>query len=84
MTTQIMFKIDSKLKKAAQTKAKKEGITLSDFYKYATRSFIDGEINFGLKTKIDKDDWKFYTEESRASFKRGLKDFKEGKFIRAR
>lgn len=48
MTTQIMFKIDNKLKKAAQIKAKKEGITLSDLYKYVTREFINNNMRVGL------------------------------------
>lgn len=48
MTTQIMFKIDDKLKKAAQKKAKEEGITLSDFYQSATKSFVDGKMTVGV------------------------------------
>ena len=48
MTTQIIFKIDSKLKKAAQAKAKKAGISLSQVYKSATKSFIEGELDVGL------------------------------------
>ena len=48
MTTQIIFKIDSKLKKAAQAKAKAAGISLSQVYKSATRSFIKGELDVGL------------------------------------
>ena len=45
MNTQVIFKIDEKLKKAAQVKAKKQGISLSDFYKSATRSFVAGTSN---------------------------------------
>ena len=48
MTTQVIFKIDNKLKKAAQTKAKREGISLADLYKSATKSYIDGTLNVGL------------------------------------
>ncbi len=48
MTTQIMFKIEDKLKKAAQKRAKKEGITLSDFYQSATKSFVEGRMNMGI------------------------------------
>jgi len=48
MTTQIMFKIEDKLKKAAQKRAKKEGITLSDFYQSATKSFVEGRMNVGI------------------------------------
>ena len=48
MTTQIVFKLDEKLKKSVQKRAKQEGITLSDFFKSAARSFADGEANVGL------------------------------------
>ena len=48
MTTQVIFKIDAKLKKAAQIKAKKSGISLSDVYKFATRSFVQGRFDVGL------------------------------------
>jgi len=82
MTTQIMFKIDDKLKKAAQIKAKKEGITLSDLYKSATRSFVDGKITFGMI--FEEESLDDYTEESVTSFKRGLDDIKNGRFFRAR
>ncbi len=53
MTTQIMFKIENKLKKAAQKRAKQEGITLSDFYKSATKSFVKGQINVGITVADD-------------------------------
>ena len=48
MTTQVIFKIDEKLKKAAQAKAKREGISLADLYKYITKSYVDGAIGVGL------------------------------------
>jgi antitoxin component of RelBE/YafQ-DinJ toxin-antitoxin module len=82
MTTQIMFKIDSKLKEAVKNKAKREGLTLSDFYKYASRYFVEGKLNFGMI--IEEDSWDNYTKESYTSYKRGLKDYKEGRFFRVR
>lgn len=51
MTTQIMFKIEEKLKKAAQKKAKAEGITLSDFYRHVTVAFIEGRLK--IKFLVD-------------------------------
>lgn len=82
MTTQIMFKIDSKLKKAAQIKAKKDGITLSDFYKSATKSFVDGKMTVGMI--FEEESLDDYTPESIVSLKKGLADFKNGRFFRAR
>ena len=82
MTTQIMFKIEDKLKKAAQIRAKKEGVTLSDLYKYATKSFIEGKIKVGLM--LEKESLEDYTKESIRDLKKGLADFKNGRFFRAR
>ncbi|MEK7116637.1 MAG: hypothetical protein AAB837_00540 [Patescibacteria group bacterium] len=82
MTTQIMFKIEDKLKKAAQIKAKKEGITLSEFYKSATRSFVEGKMSVGLV--FEEENLEDYTKESIRDLKRGLADFKNGRFFRAR
>ena len=48
MNTQIIFKIDRKLKDKAVKKARKEGISLTDFYKLATKSFIGGRLDVGL------------------------------------
>jgi len=82
MTTQIMFKIEEKLKKAAQKKAKEEGVTLSDLYKYATRSFIEGKIKVGII--LEEESLEDYTKESIRALKEGLNDFKGGRFFRAR
>lgn len=48
MTTQVIFKIDPKLKKAAQKKAAMEGRTLSSFLKSAMYSYANNELNYGL------------------------------------
>jgi len=77
-----MFKIEDKLKKAAQIKAKKEGITLSDLYKSATKSFVEGKMRFGII--FEEESLEDYTKESIASFKRGLTDIKKGRFFRAK
>lgn len=82
MTTQIMFKIEETLKRAAQKKAKKEGISLSDFYKSATRSFVAGRINVGLT--IEEDSWDNYTNQSKVDFKKGLAELKADKIKRAK
>ena len=82
MTTQVMFKIEERLKKAAQKKAKEEGITLSDLYHFATKSYIEGSINIGLTFKEESLDE--YTKGSRISFKKGLADIKAGRYKRVR
>ncbi len=82
MTTQIMFKIENKLKKAAQERAKEEGITLSDFYKSATKSFVEGKITVGII--FEEESLNDYTKESLLSLKKGLADCKKGKVFRTR
>jgi hypothetical protein len=77
-----MFKIEEKLKKAAQIKAKKEGITLSDFYKSATKSFVEGRMTVGMI--FEEESLDDYTKETATSLKRGLSDYKNGRFFRAR
>lgn len=44
----VIFKIDKKLKQAAQKRAQIKGFSLTDFYKSATQSFVNNEIDFGL------------------------------------
>ncbi|OGJ08257.1 hypothetical protein A3I95_03120 [Candidatus Nomurabacteria bacterium RIFCSPLOWO2_02_FULL_44_12] len=44
-----MFKIDAKVKKVAQKKAKLLGIALSDFLQSATRDFATGRFTMGIQ-----------------------------------
>jgi len=62
MTTQIMFKIEDKLKKAAQKRAKREGITLSDFYQSATKSFVQGRLSVGITLDDDSISYSEYKQ----------------------
>jgi len=48
MVTQVIFKIDKKLKDRAMAKAQNEGIAFSSILKLATKAFIDGDLNLGL------------------------------------
>ncbi len=48
MTTQILFNIDSMLKKKVAARAKREGVSLSDVFKFAAKAYADESINFGL------------------------------------
>lgn len=69
----IIFKIDKKLKQAAQKKAKAKGFTLTDLYKSTTQSFIKDEVDFGLVIRPQLKD-KVARELLKIS-----KDIKEGK-----
>jgi hypothetical protein len=48
MTTQVIFKIDKKLKDKAMAKAQHEGVAFAYVLKLATKAFADGELNLGL------------------------------------
>ena len=65
MTSQVVFKIDSKLKRAAQSQAKASGLTLSEWYKQATEFFLTGPEIPNAKTA--------------RSLKSALKDVKLGR-----
>lgn len=48
MITQVIFKIDKKLKDKAMAKAQHEGIAFASILKLATKAFVDGDLNLGL------------------------------------
>ena len=45
MVTQVIFKIDKKLKDKAMRKAQHEGIALASVYKLATQAYIKGALD---------------------------------------
>jgi hypothetical protein len=69
----VIFKMDRKLKQAAQKKAKIKGFTLTDLYKSTTWSFVKDEIDFGLVVRPQLKD-KVVRELLKIS-----RDIKEGK-----
>ena len=48
MTTQVIFKIDKKLKEKAMAKAQHEGIAFAAILKLATKAFVDGDLTLEL------------------------------------
>lgn len=48
MTTQVLFRIDKKLKDRAMEKARHEGVALSSVLKLATKAFVDGALDIQL------------------------------------
>ena len=48
MITQVIFKVDKKLKDQAMKKAEKEGISFSSVLKMATKAFVEDKLNVGL------------------------------------
>ena len=73
MTTQVIFKIDKKLKDQAMRKAKDEGIAFSSVLKLATKAFVENQMNIGLVGE------EVFNKKTRKILERELKDIKTGK-----
>lgn len=73
MATQVIFKIDKRLKDQAMAKAQNEGIAFALILKLATKAFVDGDLTFGL---IGSE--KFNVNASR-EIKTALNDISHGK-----
>jgi antitoxin component of RelBE/YafQ-DinJ toxin-antitoxin module len=73
MTTQVIFKLDKKLKDQAMKKAQSEGVALSSVLKMATKAFVAGDLNVGLVTE------ERFNAKTRKEMDRIMKDIKAGK-----
>ena len=69
MTSQVVFKVDKKIKAQAMKKAQSEGIALSSILKLATQAYIEGDLQLGLK----------FNSHTRKELDRILKDVDHGK-----
>ena len=78
MTTQVIFKIDKKLKAQAMTRAQNEGVALTSFLKLATKAFVAGHLTLGLVGSE-----KFNATASK-EIKGALKDIAQGKNLSPR
>jgi predicted transcriptional regulator len=70
MTTKTILNMDSQLKKAAMTKARKEGTTLSAVLNAATRRYVQGE----MKIQAVDPDWEEAMAEIRAGKSRPMEE----------
>lgn len=71
----VIFKIDKKLKEKAQKQAKIGGFSLSDYYRHATVSLVEGQSRVGFVQEE-----KFNAKTAR-EIRQALKDIKNGKNI---
>lgn len=78
MNTQVIFKIDKNLKDKAMKKAQSEGISFTTILKFATKAFVENQLNVGLVTKEE------FNPHTRKAIMRELKGIKEGKNISPR
>ena len=73
MNTQVIFKMDKKLKERAMKKARAEGIPFSVVLTLATRSFVEGDLAIAAVQRPVLND------KTRKVLDRALKNIKEGK-----
>jgi antitoxin component of RelBE/YafQ-DinJ toxin-antitoxin module len=78
MVTQFVFKIDKKLKETAQAKAKKEGISLADVYKIATKQYVDGVLNVGFVRELIPKGFVTPNKKTAVRLKKAMKEIKAG------
>ncbi len=65
MTSQVIFKIDTKIKEKAMKRAKAEGVPFASFLKMATEKYAEGELGVGLVMEILPQKMKLLERESR-------------------
>ncbi len=73
MITQVIFKIDKKLKDKAMAKAQNEGIAFASVLKLATKAFVDGNFDVGLIINEE------FNPRTKKMIARAIKDIKAGK-----
>ncbi len=73
MASQVIFRIDQKLKTQAMRKAKSEGMPFASILKLATQAYVDGTLDVELvaQPKLNK--------KTRALLAQAHKDLKTGK-----
>jgi antitoxin component of RelBE/YafQ-DinJ toxin-antitoxin module len=73
MTTQVIFKIDKKLKDRAMKKAEAQGVPFSVVLKFATQAYVDGDLDMELRPQPQ------LNEKTRRILKRELQEIRQGK-----
>lgn len=73
MTTQVIFKIDKKLKHQAMKKAQGEGVPYSVVLKFATQAYVNGDLDMKLVSQPR------LNAKTRRELKQTMKDIEQGK-----
>lgn len=73
MTTQVIFKIDKRLKDKAMKKAQDEGLAFASVLKLATQAYVKGELDVELVARPK------LNAKTRKEIELVLKDIKAGK-----
>ena len=73
MTSQVIFKVDKKLKDKAMKRARSAGMPFASVLKLTTQAYAEGRFNIGM-TEPEP-----FNEKTRTLLKQELQDIKEGK-----
>ena len=73
MTSQVIFKIDSKLKDKAMKRARQAGLPFASVLKFATQAYAEGRLNIGLMEP------ERFNEKTRKEIREALEDAKHGR-----
>ena len=75
MTTQVVFKVDPKVKAKAMKRAKREGIPFAVVLKLLSRAFAEGRLSIDV-TKPER-----FNAKTEKELKTALRDIEKGKNI---
>jgi len=75
MTTQVVFKVDSKVKAKAMKRARKEGIPFAVVLKLLSRAFAEGRLSVDV-TRPER-----FNARTKKELKTALRDIEQGKNI---
>ena len=75
MTTQVVFKVDPKVKAKAMKRARKEGIPFAVVLKLLSRAFAEGRLSIDV-TKPER-----FNVKTEKELKKALRDVEQGKNI---
>lgn len=78
MNTQVIFKIDKKLKDQAMKKAQSEGLPFGVVLKLATKAFVEGNLNIGIVANES------FNKSTTKDINKALADIKAGKNLSPR
>ncbi|MEK7536125.1 MAG: hypothetical protein AAB590_03925 [Patescibacteria group bacterium] len=78
MTTQVIFKIDPKLKKEAQRKASSQGFSYTDILQSMTRAYVNDDFELKIVPKFKE----FVpTRKDLISLRKARENFKKGNYF---
>jgi antitoxin component of RelBE/YafQ-DinJ toxin-antitoxin module len=78
MTTQVIFKIDKKLKDRAMKKAQNEGVPFASILKLATKAYVEGQLDIAIVATPH------FNTKTRREITTAIKEIKAGKGLSPR